>query len=73
LPGSGRREPQPARDNGTVKIDHTPTTLTRAHVGCPFQVDHVLVSPRVEVQAIPKDLGQRSDHRPDIADLGLLP
>jgi endonuclease/exonuclease/phosphatase family metal-dependent hydrolase len=38
-----------------------------------LRLDHVLVSPGVEVQAIREGVGQGSDHRPVIADLALLP
>jgi endonuclease/exonuclease/phosphatase (EEP) superfamily protein YafD len=38
-----------------------------------LRLDHVLVSPGVEVQAVREGLGQGSDHRPVIADLVLLP
>jgi endonuclease/exonuclease/phosphatase (EEP) superfamily protein YafD len=38
-----------------------------------LRLDHVLVSPGVEVQAIQEGVGQGSDHRPVIADLALLP
>jgi endonuclease/exonuclease/phosphatase (EEP) superfamily protein YafD len=38
-----------------------------------MRLDHVLVSPVVEVQAIREGVGQGSDHRPIIADLVLLP
>jgi endonuclease/exonuclease/phosphatase (EEP) superfamily protein YafD len=38
-----------------------------------MRLDHVLVSPGVEVRSIREGLGQGSDHRPIIADLVLLP
>jgi endonuclease/exonuclease/phosphatase (EEP) superfamily protein YafD len=38
-----------------------------------MRLDHVLVSPGVEVQAIREGVGQGSNHRPIIADLVLLP
>jgi endonuclease/exonuclease/phosphatase (EEP) superfamily protein YafD len=38
-----------------------------------MRLDHVLVSPGVDVQSIREGIGQGSDHRPVIAGLALLP
>jgi endonuclease/exonuclease/phosphatase (EEP) superfamily protein YafD len=38
-----------------------------------MRLDHILVSPGVDVRSIREGVGQGSDHRPVIADLALLP